>query len=112
MNLAGNNSAPRERRPVVMTTVPYYLPGFKGGGKLFTVRNLVAGLSNKFHFKVLTADRDLGDARTYPGISTNRWMVRDDCEIFYSDAQPASMRAVCAQIRRTEYDVLYLNSIF
>ncbi|HLI79669.1 MAG TPA: glycosyltransferase, partial [Candidatus Binataceae bacterium] len=111
MNLAGD-IALRERKPVVMTTVPYYLPGFKGGGKLFTVRNLVAGLSSRFHFKVLTADRDLGDARTYPGISANQWIASGNCEIFYADAQPDSMRSVCAQLSRTDYDILHLNSIF
>ena len=39
-------------KPVVLTTVPYYLPGFKGGGKLVTVRNLIAALRDQFHFKV------------------------------------------------------------
>ncbi len=60
----------RERKPVVLSTVPYYLPGFKGGGKLVTIRNLVAALGNQFHFKVMTADRDLGDSESYRGHRT------------------------------------------
>ena len=97
---------------MVLTTVPYYLPGFKGGGKLATVRNLVAGLRDRFRFKVMTADRDLGDSRRYPGIDKNRWTASGDCEVFYTDTRPDSVRAIRRQLCESEYDILHLNSIF
>ena len=102
----------REPKPVVLTTVPYYLPGFKGGGKLITVRNLVAALSSQFRFKVLTADRDLGEARSYGGIPPNQWITNGECEIFYADSQRGSLQSIREQLRRTDYDVLHLNSVF
>jgi glycosyltransferase involved in cell wall biosynthesis len=112
MKLADKISGPRESRPVVLTTVPYYLPGFKGGGKLVTVRNLIGALSNQFQFKVITADRDLGDARAYPGIPANRWVSAGNCDIFYTGSQPASVRSIRGELGRADYDVLHLNSIF
>jgi glycosyltransferase involved in cell wall biosynthesis len=101
-----------DRKPVVLTTVPYYLPGFKGGGKLVTLRNLVAALSGQFEFKVLTGDRDLGDAHSYPGIAPNQWTAGGDCEICYAGSLPASLQSIHRQLRRTDYDILHLNTIF
>jgi len=112
VKLAVQETRSIERKPVVLTTVPYYLPGFKGGGKLLTVRNLVAGLSGQFQFKVMTADRDLGDAHSYEGIPANRWVANGDCEIFYAQPHRGSLRAIREQLCRTDYDVLHLNTIF
>ena len=103
---------PRELKPVVLITVPYYLPGFKGGGKLMTVRNLVGALRSEFRFKVMTADRDLGDARSYEGIPPNQWVTDRDCEIFYAHARAGSLQSIAEQLRRTDYDILHLNTVF
>jgi glycosyltransferase involved in cell wall biosynthesis len=112
VNPAEHKIAPHKRKPVVLATVPYYLPGFKGGGKLFSVRNLVAGLRDRFRFKVMTADRDLGDARRYPGIDANQWTSCGGCEVFYAGARPDSIGAIGRQLGESDYDVLHLNSIF
>ena len=101
-----------KRKPVVLSTVPYYLPGFKGGGKLVTVRNLVAALGNQFHFKVMTADRDLGDTKSYRGIAPNQWVVNRGCEVFYARENPLALEAMRRQLRRTDYDILHLNTYF
>lgn len=112
-NLADHIATARHKSaPVVLTTVPYYLPGFKGGGKLFTVRNLVAGLGDRFHFKVLTADRDLGDARAYPDIEVDRWNRHGDCEIFYAGPQRTSFTAIWRIFKQSDYDIIQLNSIW
>jgi glycosyltransferase involved in cell wall biosynthesis len=102
----------QKRKPVVLTTVPYYLPGFKGGGKLVTVRNLVGALNSRFQFKVMTADRDLGDPNPYAGIPTNRWISKRDCQIFYARSQTGSLRSIRAQLERADYDILHLNTMF
>ena len=107
-----NELSPFEAKPVVLTTVPYCLPGFKGGGKLITVRNLVAGLSNRFRFKVLTANRDLGSTQSYEGIPTNQWSARADCEVFYADFRRPIVESIREQLAQDDYDILHLNTIF
>jgi glycosyltransferase involved in cell wall biosynthesis len=101
-----------ERKPVVLATVPYYLPGYKGGGKLIAMRNLVAALNDQFHFKVMTADRDLGDVRPYRGIAFNRWLGGERCEVFHLQRQSGWLRIVREQLAQTSYDILYLNTVF
>jgi glycosyltransferase involved in cell wall biosynthesis len=101
-----------EHKPVVLTTVPYYLPGFKGGGKLVSVRNLVAGLGSQYRFRVLTADRDLGDAHPYQGIDLNRWIENEDSEVFYTNSHRDWLEPIGRALSRTDYDVLHLNTVF
>lgn len=45
----------------VLTFTSYYLPGYKGGGPVRTIENMIAHLSDSgLEFWVITRDRDLG----------------------------------------------------
>src|SRR5271168_3761839 len=111
MKPAAKTTSSARRKPVVLTTVPYYLPGFKGGGKLITVRNLVRALCGQFQFKVMTADHDLGESSSYAGIPGNRWVGHEDCEVFYAGADRGRLQSVREQLGRTDYDLLHLNTV-
>lgn len=77
-----------------------------------SVRNLVAGLGSQFRFRVLTADRDLGDAYSYRGIDANRWTENEDCEVFYANSHRGGFDVIRKALSRTDYNVLHLNTIF
>ena len=51
----------------------YYVPGYKGGGAIRTIANLVHQLGDEFCFRVVTMDRDLEDVEPYFGIVANSW---------------------------------------
>jgi len=56
------------RKLIILTFVGYYLPGYKAGGPIRTVANMVERLGNDFQFKIVTADRDLGDTDNYSSV--------------------------------------------
>ena len=64
---------PDVARPSVLVLLGTYLPGYKAGGALRSIENLVAAFGGEFHFRVVTLDRDLGDKLQFPGIVVNRW---------------------------------------
>ena len=45
-----------------------YLPGYKDGGPVRTIKNLTDLLGDSYHFTVACADRDHGDEHPYDGI--------------------------------------------
>ena len=45
-----------------------YLPGYKDGGPVRTIKNLTDMYGDKYHFTVACADRDHGDEKAYEGI--------------------------------------------
>jgi glycosyltransferase involved in cell wall biosynthesis len=96
----------------VLVFIGCYLPGYKAGGPVRAIANMVERLGDEFAFKIITADRDLTDTRSYPGINIDGWNKYGNAEVFYMSLQKRSLRDFRKLLCTTEYDVLYLNSFF
>ncbi len=99
-------------RITVLAAVEYYLPGFKGGGPVRSLSNLVERLGADFRFKIVTRDRDVGDNTPYPDIISDAWQRVGQAEVFYGSSGRFSLAGWRELLASTEYDVLYLNSFF
>ena len=97
---------------IILTTSDYYLPGYKAGGPLRTLANMVNKLGDEFQFKIITADRDIYDTGPYSGIRINDWNKIGKEEVFYMSPNERSLRDIRKLLCSIEYDVLYLNSFF
>lgn len=98
--------------PTILVVTGHYLPGFKAGGPIRSISNLVAWLGDEFDFRILTSDRDIHDTEPYPGILPGAWNECDKAFVRYlapGEQTPATMRKILNSI---DYDVLYLNSFF
>jgi glycosyltransferase involved in cell wall biosynthesis len=100
------------KRPVVLAVVDYYLPGFKGGGPIRTIANLVERLGDAFDFRILTRDRDLGDAVPYSDVTPGEWTPVGAAQVLYLAPDDLGRDALAARFSTIDYDVLYLNSFF
>lgn len=100
------------RKPRILTLIGSYLPGYKSGGPVVSISNMVSRLGDEFDFHVLTADRDLGDTGPYPGIARDEWQTAHGARVRYCSPERQKFAAVAAAIRETPHDVLYLNSFF
>lgn len=99
-------------RLVVLIFVNYYLPGFRGGGPIRTIANLVESLGEEFDFRIVTMDRDFGDQRPYDSINVDDWNRVGKAQVFYASSRLRSFGGIIHLIRNTPHDVLYLNSFF
>jgi len=99
-------------RPIVLVFVRYYLPGFKAGGPVRSIDNLVGHLGDEFDFHVVTSDRDLGDAAAYPGVTADARAKIGKATVTYLSPGKQGFRGICRLLRATPYDVVYLNSFF
>src|SRR5690625_4790947 len=89
----------------------YYLPGFKAGGPIRSISNLVEYLSGKYEFYIVTSDRDSGDDFAYPEIKRNEWVKVGKANVFYSST-PLTRSKIKFLLKERNYDRLYLNSFF
>lgn len=46
---------------VILCLMSEYLPGFRSGGPIRTIANLINQLGDEFEIRVICRDRDLGD---------------------------------------------------
>lgn len=99
-------------RPIILCFVAYYLPGYRYGGPVRTIANLVAHMGNEFDIRIVTRDRDALDTQSYPDVAVDNWNTVGKAQVFYASARKLNLRGIVRLIRETPHDVLYLNSFF
>ena len=96
----------------ILILTDYYLPGYKGGGPLRTLSNMVDRLGDEYRFCVVTRDRDLGDTEPYPEILTDSWFPVGKAEVRYLSPRALSLRRLRTLFQDTDHDAVYLSSFF
>lgn len=99
-------------KKTILILIANFLPGYKGGGPIKSIKNLTDHLSNEFNFKIITSDRDLGDKQPYSHITTNQWNRINGIDIFYASRNFLHFHSLIKLINKTDFDILYLNSFF
>jgi len=99
-------------KPRVLTLVGYYLPGFKSGGPIRTISNMVEHLGDELDFYIITADRDFQDHGPYPDVPIDRWVPVGKAHVFYASPGNRSLFRLARIIRDRPHDVMYVNSFF
>ncbi len=108
---ARKRTEPVRDRPRVLVVQETYLPGYKGGGSLRSVANLVERLQDEYRFDVLSRDRDRGDPAPYPDLRPG-WSESPGCRVHHvapRQVNPWGLRRILAGRR---YDLVYFNSFF
>lgn len=99
-------------KPIILTFVDCYLPGYKSGGPVRTISNMVEQLGDELDFLIVTKDRDAQDTESYPNVVIDSWNMVGKAKVFYASPRKLSVMNVARLINETQHDVLYLNSFF
>ncbi len=99
-------------KPVIVVLVGGYLPGSKYGGPIRSLTNMVEQLGDKFSFRIITADRDLGDKVPYDSVALDKWVKVGNADVIYLSKGRSFLRRLHRAITKIDYDILYLNSLF
>jgi glycosyltransferase involved in cell wall biosynthesis len=99
-------------RIVVTVCIRYYLPGFKSGGPVRSIANVVEQLGDEFDFRIVTSDRDIHDTRPYPAIVPDAWQPVGKARVFYASPASQTLRGMAAVLNSVDSDLIYLNSFF
>lgn len=106
-----SNSIPFAR-PKLFCLIGSYLPGYKAGGPIRTLSNMVSQLSGEFEFLIVTRDRDISDSVPYPNIMIDKWNSVGQASVFYASPAMFSFFSLMRLLKDTPHDLLYLNSFF
>jgi glycosyltransferase involved in cell wall biosynthesis len=100
------------QKPTILILIGYYLPGFKAGGPLRTISNMVNMLCDDYYFKIITRDRDLGDSTSYSDIIHDEWNDLGTAQVYYMRPNELKFYKLNSFIKNIQYDYMYLNSFF
>lgn len=73
---------------------------------------MVDSIGSEFDFRIICRDRDLGDTKSYSGISTGHWVNVGKAKVYYTQSRLWNGWKYLGVIRSTPHDVLYFNSVF
>src|SRR5690554_5856147 len=90
----------------------YYLPGFKSGGPIRSIANLVELLGDEYDFKIVTADRDEGDTEAYDSVEVGAWNSVGKAQVYYVPAEQNPVAVISKLLNKQEHALVYLNSFF
>jgi glycosyltransferase involved in cell wall biosynthesis len=96
----------------ILIFTDWYLPGFKAGGPITSVSNLVNNLEGKFIFKIVCGDRDYQDRAPYANIQIDRWQKHHGEERMYLSPARQKLSVVKEIVKRVNPDAVYLNGMF
>jgi glycosyltransferase involved in cell wall biosynthesis len=100
-------------KPIVLTFVNYYLPGYKAGGPLRTISNMVEAMGDDLDFRVVTSDRDATDTAAYSVLEgRSGWQDVGKAKVLYLSPDQKYFANIVKIIRQTQHDTVYLNSLF
>lgn len=99
-------------KPVILVFTRYYLPGYRAGGPIRTIANMVERLGDDFEFRIVTQDRDLGDHQAFSGIPPDAWLPQGKGFVRYVSRNRLCLSEIVDLARSTPHAVIYLNGFF
>jgi glycosyltransferase involved in cell wall biosynthesis len=87
-----------------------FLPGFKGGGPITSVSNLVNLLNKDFNILICTRNYDFGESEPYKDIVYDKITRYQEYNVIYLSKM--DKENISKVIKDFEPDLLYLNSFF
>lgn len=99
-------------KPHILIFVDWYVPGFKAGGPIRSVSNLVKVLKNDFDFSIVTSNCDFGDDIPYANISTDTWINQNGVKVMYLSKGNTTKDTFTELIKSTTASIVYFNSFF
>jgi glycosyltransferase involved in cell wall biosynthesis len=92
--------------------MPTFLPGYKAGGPIKSMVNLLNALPDSITLMLVTSDRDLGDAEPYEGVS-GRLVKRGKHDVCYLNWRSARQWWYLLRwAKGNRVDLIYLNSLW
>src|SRR3546814_4414686 len=97
-------------RPCVAVFLRGYLPGYRSGGPLQSIANLVSRLGDEFDFRIITADRDLGNTSPYADTPLMRWVPVGKAHAMYLPPREQWLSTIAQILRDLDHNAVYINS--
>jgi len=95
----------------------FFYPGYRAGGPVQSLVNMVMALSDVFEFKIVTTAFDLHATQPYSTVALNEWnkikLYNDiTVDVWYSSAIKPSMAELKHAIDAAKPDLIYINGFY
>lgn len=96
----------------MLISCDYFMPGWKAGGPIRFLKNLIEEIGDEIKCRVITRDRDWGEKKPYHNIILNKWQMMGKSEVLYLSGKRKSFQTWLKILHNSDYDLIFLNSYF
>ncbi len=101
------------KKPIILIFIDWYLPGYKAGGPIRSIANLVDHLGDEVEFLIVTRNTDYMSDEPYPDISPDQWTdYAKNARVHYISKNNLSIKNLKEIVRKTPHDHIYINGFF
>lgn len=99
-----------DKYKTVLIIMGRYLPGYKDGGPVRSIKNMVDYMGQEYNFLILTSDRDHGDKVAYSKIKVNGWNSIGNAKVYYVPPKGFTLSLIKSLV--SQADLLYVCGCF
>ncbi len=99
-------------KTTILIFIDWYKPGYKAGGPIRSVSNVVDALKDNFLFYIVTRNTDYLETTSYSNINTNQWNEVDNAQVFYISKENTKRSTIHTLIDEVQPDIVYCNSFY
>ncbi len=100
-----------ESKKKILIFIDWFLPGYKAGGPIRSMANMVSYLNDKYEFFIFTGNTDYTETTPYSNINYNEWTDFDkNIKVFYSTKDKQNYNFYKQIIK--QFDLVYINGVY
>lgn len=108
-----------QQKTKVIVLYEFFYPGYKAGGPVQSLMNMVTLLSSHFNFAVATTAFDLQEQIPYSSVQLDNWNSvqlsknsQDKIPVFYSSKRSISFWQLYKNIKESNCNIIYINGFY
>ena len=95
----------------ILVFIDWFLPGYKAGGPIRSIANLVKKIDH--NFLLVTSITDHNSTSPYEGIEANTWLQHSkNTRVIYLTKENENGETIKGILQNENFDFVYLNSLF
>jgi glycosyltransferase involved in cell wall biosynthesis len=111
--MSETNSSEKIPRGRVLVFTDWYLPGFRAGGPVTSIANIVQQFRGEIDFRILTTNCEYGMTQPYEGVPYDRWVDRgENLRVFYTSAARRGIASLRAAALSADCDTWYITGVY
>lgn len=100
-------------KPRILIFIDWFEPGFRAGGMLRSMMNMVERLHEHYDFFIVTRDREYLSNLPFQGVNADCWTdLMPDVKVWYARKGSSSPWLWMRLIRQIRPDTIYINGMF
>jgi glycosyltransferase involved in cell wall biosynthesis len=97
----------------ILVFIDWYLPGYKAGGPIRSMANMISNLKEEYCFYVVCRNTDYLEVEPYKNIKSGEWNQLSDNEyVYYKENNLLSSKSIKKIISSGNFDLIYINGVY